>query len=230
MNGVMFGNKHSYRDFGLILSSKVINLPKVQTNRIIVPFRDGSIDLMSAVSDTPKYEDRTIQITFTFMDSVNKWSAKISEIENYLHGHRMKIIFDDDAAFYYEGNVEVNEWRSSKNIGTLVIECIASPYKYDICSSADDWEWDFFDFENGIINETKDVKVNGATKVNLICRKKSIITFDASDAMVLIYDNKSFDLRKGKQKIYDLFLNEGENELVFRGYGTVTVDYIGGSL
>lgn len=37
MDGVTFGTKHSYRDFGLILSSKDISLPKPKTKTVEVP-------------------------------------------------------------------------------------------------------------------------------------------------------------------------------------------------
>lgn len=68
MIGVMFGNKHSYRDFGLILSSKTIPLPKPKTDLINVPGADGSIDLSTVLTDGDvKYENRSITCKFTVM-------------------------------------------------------------------------------------------------------------------------------------------------------------------
>ena len=97
----MIGEKHSYRDFGLILSSKKISPPKPQTKYVDIPMRDGSIDLTEAVSDEVKFKDRTITLKFTVIDPMNTWASKVSAIQNYLHGKRMKIVFDDDCAFYY---------------------------------------------------------------------------------------------------------------------------------
>lgn len=230
MIGVTIGEKHSYKDWGIILSSKVISPPEPQINKVDVPLRDGSIDLTEALTSDVKYKDRTITLNFTVTDR-STWAAKVSEIQNYLHGKRLKIVFDEDLAFYYIGRVSVNKWETDKAIGSLVIECDVEPFKYDMFSSAVDWEWDIFDFEEGIINETGQLIVNGATTIPLICRRKRMFPiFTASTAMTVEFEGEVFDLAKGEQKLYGLFLHEGVNELTFKGNGTVSIDYIGGSL
>ena len=50
MIGVTFGDKHSFDDFGIYLTSKTINPPEPQTNTISVPLRDGSIDLTESLT------------------------------------------------------------------------------------------------------------------------------------------------------------------------------------
>lgn len=229
MIGVKFGNKHSWNDFGMILSSKEISPPQVQKNELKIPVRDGSIDLTTAITDAVKYNDRKITLNFTVIES--KWESTISQVQEYLHGQRMQIILDDDSSFYYVGRVEVNKWTSKKKIGTIVIECTVEPFKYDILSSAVDWEWDIFDFEEGIINETGGLIINGTTTITLICRKKRMFpTFTTSANMTVTFEGETFNLTKGTQKVYDIFLVEGNNELTFKGNGTVTIDYVGGSL
>lgn len=231
MYGVKIGDKHSYYDLGLILSSKSINTPNVQTSKVIVPMRDGAIDLTESISDIPKYENREIQMVFSVNSPMKTWPSKFSEIQNYLHGKRMRIIFDDDLAFYYIGRLSVNSWSSEKRIGKLVIDCDADPYKYDIITSKDDWEWDSFDFEESFINGTGEIIVNGTASTILICRtKRTFPTFTASNEMTVKYKEKTYKLKEGSQKIYDIFLSEGENELTFSGNGTVYIEYTGGSL
>ena len=231
MKGVMFGDKHSYRDFGLILSSKSISPPKPQLNMVSVPLRDGSIDLTESLTGDVKYEDRKISITFYVLNHSNAWTAIMSEVENYLHGQRMKIVFDDDVAFYYIGRVSVNKFTSQKNLGTLVVDCTVEPYKYDVLSSLDDWEFDSFDFDTGCINQLSDISVDGSTEVIVIGRRKQIspkITVDAS--MTVSFEGSDYTLQAGTQKVYGLLLHEGENVLTFTGKGTVSIDYRGGSL
>lgn len=231
MKGVMIGEKHSYNDFGLILSSKVISPPEPQLKSVVVPLRDGSIDLTESLTDDVKYNDRKITLTFSVIDPINTWTAKISDIENYLHGKRLHIIFDDDAAFYYVGRVSVNKWTSSKTIGTLVLDCIAEPYKYDILASTDDWLWDSFDFEDGVINETYEIAVEGSVDVNIYGRRKKICpVIISSAAMSVTYEGNTYSIKAGTQKVYDILLHEGENVLTFTGNGVVTVEYRGGSL
>lgn len=229
MIGVKFNDKHSYNDWGMILTDKEIGTPPVQKQEVKIPTRDGSIDLSRSVTDEVKFDNRTLHFEFTVIKS--RWKTTISNIMEYVHGKRMKIILDEDAAFYYVGTVEVNKWLSDAKTGSIVIDVTAEPFKYDILSSAVDWEWDLFDFEEGIINETGGLIVNGTTTINLICRRKRMFpTFTASAAMTVTFEGETFNLVKGSQKVYDIFLTEGNNELTFKGNGTVTIDYVGGSL
>lgn len=231
MNGVMIGEKHSYRDFGLILSSKVISPPSPQTKFVAVPLRDGSLDLTESLTGDVRYKDRPITMTFTVIDPVNMWSAKVSEVQNYLHGKKFRITFDDDCAFYYVGRVAVNEFKSNKGFGTLVIEGTCEPYKYDVQSTSEEWLWDVFDFEIGYIHEAANVVVDEYEEIVVIGkRKQTYLTITASAEMTMEFEGMTFIIKKGTQKLYDVILPEGENKLIFRGNGTVTVDYIGGSL
>lgn len=228
MIGVTFGDKHSFDDFGIYLTSKTINPPEPQTNTISVPLRDGSIDLTESLTNDVKYNDRKIDMTFSVVHPMEQWSDKVSEIENFLHGKRMKVVFDDDANFYYIGRLKVNEWSSQKSIGKLVIECVADPYKYDI---QDDWLWDPFDFENGYISESENIPVSGGTTIVIVGkRKKTYPTITASSAMTVAYNGATYNLTEGINKLYDMILDEGENTLTFSGSGSVLIEYTGGSL
>lgn len=231
MIGVTIGEKHSYDDWGLILSSKTISPPVPKTNNVSVPLMDGTIDLTEILTEDIKYEDRNLKFTFSVVDKRKSWAEKISEIENYIQGKRMKIVCDDDPAFYYIGRVSVDNWNSDSRVGRLVVNCTVEPFKYDILSSAVDWEWDIFDFDQGIINETGELIVDGTRTITLICRRKRMFPiFTASAAMTVKFDGVTYNLPAGSNKIYDIFLCEGKNELMFTGNGTVSIDYIGGSL
>lgn len=231
MIGVTIGEKHSFNDWGLILSSKTISPPVPKTNNVSVPLMDGTIDLTEILTDDIKFEDRNLKFTFSVVDKRKSLAEKISEIENYIHGKRMKIVCDDDPAFYYIGRVSVDNWNSDSRVGKLVVNCTVEPFKYDILSSAVDWEWDIFDFDQGIINETGELIVDGTRTITLICRRKRMFPiFTASAAMTVKFDGVTYNLPAGSNKIYDIFLCEGENELTFTGNGTVSIDYIGGSL
>ena len=58
------------------------------------------------------------------------FDSLFSNIQNAIHGQFVKIIVDDDDTFYYMGRVNVNEWKSDKTIGKVVIECDCEPFKY----------------------------------------------------------------------------------------------------
>lgn len=121
--------------------------------------------------------------------------------------------------------------ENRQTLWKITLDITADPYKYDINSSMIDWEWDTFDFEQGIINETNELIVDGEREVTLICRRKRMFpTFIASSDMQVKFEDEMHDLAQGEHKLYQVFFKEGNNVLKFYGYGTVSIDYIGGDL
>lgn len=231
MIGVKFNEKHSLDDLGMYLKRKVISAPEIQTNFISVPQRDGKIDLSESLTGLVKYYNRTIDMQFVFHDEFDNYQTKFSEIENYLHGKRMKLIFDDDIDNFYIGRLTVTTSETDKMLGVINISAECEPYKYDLTSSDELWLWDSFDFEDGIINEFIDVEVDGTETIELIAKRQVTYPTIASDsAMTVEFDGVEYSLSVGENKMYDILLPEGENELIFRGHGTVTIRYRGGSL
>jgi hypothetical protein len=169
------------------------------------------------------------------IDSRKRWSNIYSEILDYLHGRQMKLILDEDSSFYYEGRFQVNEWKSDKKTSTITIEGNVEPYKYEKYSSLDDWLWDEFNFENGIIREYKELRVDGTLKVVIEGRRKRVIpsflvTSDDGKGLQVSFDGSTYDLKDGKNIVVDIRTVEGTNTLTFTGNGTVSIDYRGGRL
>lgn len=230
-NGVRFGEYHSLDDLGLIFNTKTISEPKAQTNMVSVPSRNGLIDMSEVLTGNIRYDDRTIQITFTITDNVNNWESKRMELANLLHGKKMRIIFDDDQAFYWLGRVTVGDLKPKKTIAEITIKATVDPYKYNITTSEEDWLWDPFDFEFGIINETANLVIDGSREVVIIGGQRwenPIITSDTG--MTVTFNDVTYEINEGSQVLYDIIIEEGENTLIFNGNGTVSINYVGGSL
>lgn len=229
--GVTIGEKHSINDWNLILTRRVISPPEVQTNYIEVPQRDGKIDLTESLTNLVKYFNRNIELDFTFKDDIGNYSTRFSEIQNYCHGKRMQIIFDDDDDNFYIGRIIVEKSEVNEKLGQITIKAECEPYKYDLTSSDEMWLWDPFDFEDGVINEFVDVPVSGTETITLIAKRQvTYPTISVDSPMKVTFDGVQYDLLVGENKMYDILLPEGENELTFNGYGTVTIRYRGGSL
>lgn len=229
--GVKINDKHSFDDFELIMTGKEISSPTPKLKLIEVPGRDGDIDLSEVLTGDVVYENREIKMSFYSPKKIEDWSNEISEINRNFAGKIVHLIFDDDMNFYWNGRITSIQPKYDGPNETLEIKVTADPFKYDVVSSAVDWEWDSFDFDTGIINEMGQLVVDGTTKVTLICRTKIMVPiFKASTSMTVEYDNETYNLKAGEQKLYELFLKEGENELIFRGNGTITIDYVGGVL
>lgn len=231
MYGVKFDNKHSYEEYELILNSKSISAPSPKTNTIDIPGADGSIDLTEALTGDIKYSNRTIKCDLTYIGNYRDFLAKWSELQNSLHGKKMNITFDDDTYYYYVGRVTLNEWKSDKTIGKISVEIDAEPYKYEVQSSTQEWLWDGFNFETGVIRELSNIVVDGTKEVIVIGSTKKVIpTIQASADMKVTYLTKIYDLTAGTNKVYDISLSQGENKLIFTGNGTITIEYRGGTL
>ena len=130
MHGVIFGDKHSYRDWGLLTKSRPkISPPKPKTKLIEVPGSDTVIDLTERLTGKVHYEQRTIKFEFIVMADRAQWPALYSEIMNYLHGRSIRIIMDDDPNFYYTGRVTVGDLDPEKKTAVLAMEAQVEPYK-----------------------------------------------------------------------------------------------------
>lgn len=130
MQGVTFGTKHSYREWGLILKTRpVISPPKPKTKLIEIPGSDKVIDLTEMLTGAVHYEPRQIKCEFIVADGRPKWPAVYSAVLEAVHGKRLQIIMDDDPNYYYEGRVAVDEWQSEEVTSTIVITAEVDPYK-----------------------------------------------------------------------------------------------------
>lgn len=131
MNGVTFGNKHSYRAWRMLLTSHPeITPPTPKTKLIQVPGSNTVIDLTEALTGGKvKYEPRTIRCVFYVIGGRSKWPAVYSTVLNEVHGRRMKITLDTDPNWYYEGRVVVDQFDSDESAATIVITAEVEPYK-----------------------------------------------------------------------------------------------------
>lgn len=232
MQTVTFGTKNSYSDFGLILTSKEIGFPEPKLEQIDLAGMDGVLDLSESLTDDIKFQTRKLTFTFAVIDPITRWSGIISEIADYLHGKKIRINMDFDSGYYYVGRCKINQFKSEKRIGELVIECECDPYKVEVNATGEYWIWDTFSFVNGFIR-TNTITVTGSQTVNLQNLRKVVSpTFICSKAMTVQHNGKTYSLSQGSNTIYDIRLQEGTNYVTFTvsGSGTVKIEYQGGGL
>lgn len=236
MDGVTFGTKHSYRDWGLLLKSRpVISPPSPKTVYVDIPGSDGVIDLTESLTGDVKFDNRTIKCEFVVLDARNRWSDIYSEIMDYLHGQRMRVRLDEDPTYYYEGRLQVNEWKSDKVTSIITIEGDVEPYKMEMFSSIEDWEWDSFNFETGIIRDYKEIRVDESLTFTIEGRRKSVVpsftvVSDDGSGLQVRFNGTTYDLPDGTSRVLNIVIKNGTNTLYFTGNGTVSIDYRGGRL
>lgn len=213
MKGIKFGNLHSYYEWGLILGSKEIGAPKPKVNQIEVEGGDGVLDLTEFFGEV-KYENRPLSFTFSKLGVVpDGFLALYSVVQNAIHGKSMQVILDDDPANYYYGRVTINEWKSNRNIGEIVIEVDAEPYKMKLAET--------------VVTRA----VAGTDTIVLTNSRKRVVPVITTDAeMKLAFGNYSGTFSKGTFTIPELELVEGENAVTVTGTGNITFRYREGGL
>lgn len=209
MQGVLFDDKHSYRDFNLITNTLKVGVPSVKTNYIDIPFGDGALDLTEAVGGV-KYGNRTITFDFTLKSAPEH--AK-SNITNYMHGKKMKIILDKDLDYYYVGRCHVSEFNTDRNLSTVAITAECEPYKYKLLPTV----------HMEIIEGKKNfICINGGKTVTP--------TIELTDTMRVGVDGKLYELQAGKHKVLEIQLAQGYSRMTAIGSGTITLTYQEGVL
>ena len=184
--------------------------------------------MTEAITGFPVYDNATHKLTFDFKDGTySTWLSKASDIRGKLHGRRLPVIFGDDG-YYYDARVSVDSSKLNQHYSQIVVTLDAEPYKLARKTSLDDWEWDSFNFETDIIRDYKNIPVPGEiTVVGDVMPTGRV--FEASAAVTVTYDGKSYQIPKGYSTVPDILITEGSHTMQFEGDGgTVSVEYRGG--
>lgn len=223
-------DKHTYADFKLRITSINIDMPDVKTEKIDLPGADGYVDMTDYFG--AKYENRKIKITGDLEDkSYGGWMNSISQISNYIHGKKRKLVLDWDAGFYYVGRGKCEYDKDNRIYSEITLTFDCEPYKYEFTATDEDWVWDTFDFETGVIREYANMQVTGSLIFNAVGYPMPVVPkIVASTDMTVTFDGTTYSLKAGTNYFPDIEIKEGDNRLVFTGTGVITVSYRGGSL
>lgn len=229
---VKINDIHMLNDLGLALSrTDCVQPPEPKINSIDIPGADGIIDLTESLVGRTLYNNRIITMEFGRGLEKNKWPTMYSRVQSLFHGKQVKVIFDDDSEYYYSGRAAVSDYTRTQMLGTMVITVNAEPYKYEMYGGLDDWLWDPFSFQTGIIRNYKDIMVSGTRNIRIIGRDKVIVPLIISNAaMTVTFKGTKYNIVAGNNKIYDIEIFEGDNTLTFTGNGLISIDYRGGIL
>lgn len=224
-------------DWGLYIQNfDCIGEPILQTNYIEVPGSNKKIDASQAISGRPTYTSREIKVDLAGNKTKTAWPAFISVIRNAIEGKVCRVIFSDDSNYFWKGRIQISSVVNELSIGRFTLsipEC--EPYKYDILQSDEDaWIWDTFNFETGVIDDTKEITVNGSKTVTYpkghMLTVPNILVSNSSNLKVK-YKDYTINLYNGTNKDPRILLNGDEViSLKFTGQGKVSVIYRGGSL
>lgn len=212
MNGVSFGEKHSYKDLSLLLAKMELGAPEPKINKIDIEGADGSLDMTEFFGGV-KYENLTHKFDFVTLVPPSNFYTLFSEIKNALHGKKMRIILDGDPYFYYIGRLSVSSFTSDRGIGHITVEADCEPYKYKL--------------EKTIVS----ANISGSGVVVLQNgKKRAVPTITTSAAMTISFNDSSWSVGVGTFVIPELELFEYSNTIQISGTGKITFEWQEGEL
>ena len=225
LNGVKFGNKHSYNDWGLVLRTRpIIEPPEPKTVYIDIPEANGSLDLTQFLTGNVCYKMRKIKFEFNVMSERSTWNTVYSTIMHHLHGKRMRIVFDEETNLEYIGRCEVTEWKSDKRTSIIKIEALVDPFKYELSTTVETKTAEEF-LEDNVFH----LRVGGDAPV--------IPTITCTKSVRIFYENKYYTLVEGVNINPFLTLKPDKADTGFTViepedgvFGDITVEYQEGYL
>lgn len=212
--GIMFGNKHSYKDFGLILTDMQIPAAAPITNYINIPGRDGLLDASEELGEI-KFNDRDCKFSFVVDNYKNSLSFEEikTEISNYLNGKTMKVILDEDKDYYYYGRLSIDNHSKKGYLKQIIVAAKFEPYKLKT--------------EETTVSAT----VSGETTVVCENERMSVVPTITMDAdFTLTFGDITIPADAGTHIFPDIKFTEGTNEIICSGYGNITFTYQEGAL
>ena len=110
MYGITFDEeKHTFDDFGLCCTKVEIGLPTVKKKQINLKGADGVLDLTDIFGRT-LYGNRKLSFHFDHEEAnYTEWMIRASQVVNYLHGKRRKVVLDNDPNYYYDGRISLQD-------------------------------------------------------------------------------------------------------------------------
>ncbi|MGD6877825.1 hypothetical protein [Bacillus infantis] len=211
MNGIQFGNYHSYDDLSLILSKKEMGSPDIKKNEVDIQGADGVLDYTEYFGDI-KYTNRLLKFDFAVINQAN-FLTHYSNVQDKLHGKKVQIILDEEPGYYYTGRLSVSPYTNEKGIGYISIECDCEPYKKKLTET--------------VVTKA----VSGATSIILNNSRQRLVPEITTDATFIIaFGSYSGTFDAGTFRIPELELVEGYNMLTVTGTGNITFRYREGRL
>lgn len=240
-HSVTFGEKNSWTDWHLIPTQKpTISPPSIKTKQVDIPGAHGVIDLTTVLTGYPVYGNRTGSLEFILAPGFEYWENVKTTATEYLRGRVMNMYLADDPDHFYSGTFHVSSFKSDARNNGITIDYDLYPFKHDLTASDDEWLWDPFNLESGVIRGWSSLTVDGELTLEIDDCMEPVSPEVTSDAaMTLQHTYRLGDGVTTRTKEYSIpvgtttpgfIIRPGLNSLHFIGTGTIGVHYRGGRL
>ena len=200
------------------LTELELSAPEQQTNYVTVPGRSGSVDLSTAVSGLPVYNDRTLTATLETSEGTRaQRETAINTMVNRLDGLRLHIVLPDDPSGYLDGRISVARNYNDLAHASVTISAVCYPYKLKSAETT----------VTASLTEAD-------TEISLSCDRRPVVPSITTTAeTVLTWGADSYTVSAGTRQLPGIRLTPGTHTLKARttsGTGEITITYQEGSL
>ena len=208
MNEVFFDGIASFRDWGIYLSSIVIDDPKPKEIYVDIPNGDGALDLTEALTGEVHYESRPFEAVFTIKPET--YSVELVRyLRSYLNGKQRTIRTKEEPGYYLIGRCATS-FKNDGVLAVLTVKATCQPWKY----------------KNDVTAKNTTIGASGTTSITLTNERKRVIpTITASAAVTVVFDGTSTSLNAGTHRVTNIALSYGDNVLTITGAAGTTVSF-----
>ena len=221
------GRIHTWRDWKLQMLSIYIPMPEPKRQLIEIPGGDGTIDL-TEVNGRPAYSDREgLELTFDLMDgNYKEWFLRYSEFAREIHGRKIRMVLDDEPDHYYMVRLQLDGKKTNPVFGTVTLSGTAEPFKYDLFSSNEPWQWDLFNFHTGVIRNLGDVHITETNRTLTILGagidNPPVFIVTQANNLKLNHEGRTYVLKVGRNRFPAVRVGEKDVTLTFSGTGRMS--------
>lgn len=228
---------HTLQDWGLAIGNNdYIGEPEQKTDYVDVMGRDGLLDLSEALTGRPIFSSRPLHILLGGIRERMNWDLILSDFRNKIEGKVIQVIFDNSIDFFWRGRAHISGFDRVRRLGSFTLDIPqAEPYKYEVLTSMQDWIWDIFCFETGVIRTIGRITVD---HTSILIPKGNMLTVPVITVIQILSDNfrvqfegKEYHLVMGRNRFPQILIaGQEEKVLQFIGKGVIEIEYRGGSL
>lgn len=205
--------------YGLcLLADMALPIPTIREIRFTVPGMDGSLDVSTALTGEPAFDD--VEISFTLF--VKKPDSELCQIRaqlaNAYNGRKVKAVFPHDTEHYYSGTFKVGELNGN-NSGKIPVKILAAPWRYKITSTT----------------VSRDDLGTAYKQLSLPNERRPVVpTITVAQDTTLLWQGNTYTINAGTHRLPDIQLQAGDNILKAKvpdsGTGSITIEYQEASL
>lgn len=240
-HSITYGNKNTWTDWHIVpTSAPEFAVPPFKTEYVEIPGSSVTLDLSTALTGFPTFQQRTGSHEFLIYPDTNDPFVLHSEIMNYIHGRKMDAFLKDDPMFKYNGRFVVENIKIDSSYSYITIGYNVDPFKYHLNDAMT---------ENPDIFKTYDI--SGVQAITLfdniadyldympVCPEIIIDSPDGS-VMEVEFVNEELSIHAyltfltGRRKSHQIILSNmsGTNKMYFKvkGTGTFAINFTNGRL